>query len=92
MLSRYTAGTITNLQEEVELRVPTDICRYIGLNNDYIGNAVYFSCCKIPLQNLLEASSLPKVAALIRETLDSRSRELVAGFHSLLKSLPDGDR
>jgi hypothetical protein len=89
MLSRYKAGTITNLDEEVELHIPTDVRRFIGLETDYVGNAVYFLSCKIILSQLLEPTSLPKVATMIRSALESRSRELIAGYHSLVKSLPD---
>jgi hypothetical protein len=88
MLSRYKAGTVSDLDEEVDFHIPTDIRRFIGLEPDYIGNAVYFITCKIRLAELLEPTSLPKVAALIRSALDSRSYERMAGHHALMKSLP----
>lgn len=89
MLSRYKSGTITDLNEEVELHMPTDVRRIIGLEKDYVGNAVYYIVCKISLSELLDSASLPKVASIIRSALELRSKELIAGYHSLVKSLPD---
>lgn len=89
MLSRFSSGTITDLDTEVEFHCPTDVRRFIDLDPDYIGNAVYFIAIKMPLHELLAADSLPKVASKIRTTLESRDRDLIAGYHSLVKSLPD---
>jgi hypothetical protein len=89
MLSRYKDGTITSLDTEVEFHVPTDARRFVGLDKDYLGNMVYFVGCKAPLRDLIDPDSLPKIAALIRSTLEARSKEVITGYHSLCKSLPD---
>jgi hypothetical protein len=89
MLSRYAAGTISGLDTEVEFHLPTDVRRFVGLGNDYIGNMVYFVTCKTPLRDLLKPDSLPKLAAMVRGALETRDKELVAGYHSLCKALPD---
>jgi hypothetical protein len=89
MLARYTAGTITDLDTEVEFYLPTDVRRFLELDNDYIGNVVYFVTGKMPLRDLLQPSSLPKLAASIRSALESRDEELIGGYHSLCKRLPD---
>lgn len=88
-LSRYATGIITNLNEHVEFHMPTDVRRYINLPNAYIGNAVYYVTCNLSLKDLLDPTSLPKVASMIRSALDSRSKERIAGWYTLLKSLPD---
>jgi hypothetical protein len=49
---------------------------------------VYFITCKMPLRQLLKPGSLPIAAKMIRTQLEARSSELVAGYHSLVKSLP----
>lgn len=88
MLSRYAAGIITNLDEQVHFFMPTDVRRLLGLPKDYIGRAVYHVTCKLPLRDLLDATSLPTVTSLIRSTLESRSKARVEGFYTLLHSLP----
>lgn len=49
---------------------------------------VYYITCKMPLRQLLKPDSLPIAAKMIRTELEARNGELVAGYHSLVKSLP----
>jgi hypothetical protein len=88
MLSRYAAGTIKDLDAEVEFHLPTDCRRFLGLDTNYVGNVVYFIACSMPLRELLRPDSLPKAATLIREQLSARDADLVGGYFSLVKSLP----
>ncbi|KAF2425735.1 hypothetical protein EJ08DRAFT_681527 [Tothia fuscella] len=89
MLARHKAGVVTDLDTEIEYHCPTDARRFVGLDKDYVGNMIYLVRCNLRLRDLLEPDNLPKVAASIRSALEARSRELIEGFHSLCKSLPD---
>jgi hypothetical protein len=89
MISRYKAGVIKDLDTEVEFHLPTDVRGLLGLDKDYVGNAVYFITCTMRLRELIQPDSLPKAAALIRKQLSARNADLIAGYHSLVKSLAD---
>jgi hypothetical protein len=89
MLARYHAGTIKDLDTTVSLNLPTNCREFMELDRNYVGNAVYFIQCKMPLRELLQLDSLPTIAKMIRAQLEARNHELIAGFHSLVKSLPN---
>jgi len=92
ILARYKAGMIPNLNTKIKFHSPTDVYRFVGLDKDYGGNMVYYITCKMPLHDLLGPDSLPKLAALIRSTFETRDKELVAGYSSLCKTLLDLDQ
>lgn len=87
IVARCAMGVLTDLDADAEFHVPTDCRRFVGLENNYIGNMVYYVTCTMPIRELLAPDSLPKAAALIRAALESRNKELIAGYHNLCKSL-----
>lgn len=68
------------------LFMPSDARKHLGLNKDYVGNAVYQLAAKLPLGTLFGPDGLQHAARAIRTTITNVNPDLVGSYFAESKT------
>jgi len=91
LVNRVSAGILNRPDDDERTTryfIPVNARRHLGLGADYIGNAVYHTCCSMKMCEILHPDSLPIAAVKIREAINTVDADRVGGLAEFSESLP----
>lgn len=83
-IARVKAGRLS-MDKVSTYTIPHNARRHVGLSKDWVGNCCYFISVSLPVSQIIESDSLPKIASAIRASLNAVNSDVVGGLMELRK-------